>query len=171
MPSPFPGMDPYLENPALWRGVHHLLIADIDISLNALVRPRYVARIEERVYVAQTDRDVWPDVLVRDSPRTGKRSPRRTARARGGEGNGESDPPLLLTVEPVEVREAFVVIREVQGAGRIVTVIEVLSPSNKTRGTPGRRQYQEKQKEILHSRTHLLEIDLLRYGEYTAAAP
>lgn len=52
MPSPFPGMDPYLEEPGLWPDVHHELISVVRESLNAQLRPRYFARIEDRVYVS-----------------------------------------------------------------------------------------------------------------------
>ncbi|HLK58913.1 MAG TPA: DUF4058 family protein, partial [Chthonomonadaceae bacterium] len=54
---------------------------------------------------------------------------------------------------------------------RVVTVIEVLSPANKAPGSEGRREYQQKQRELLHSDTHLLEIDLLRHGAHSVAAP
>jgi Protein of unknown function (DUF4058) len=54
---------------------------------------------------------------------------------------------------------------------RVVTVIEVLSPSNKTAGTPGRDLYLTKQRELLESQTHLIELDFLHYGEHTIAPP
>jgi hypothetical protein len=82
-----------------------------------------------------------------------------------------SDPPWVLTVEPVEVREVFIEILTVGDASRVVTVIEVLSPSNKAANSEGRQLYVTKQQEILPSSTHLIEIDLLRYGEHTVAAP
>src|SRR5271165_1801478 len=61
----FPGMDPYLEDPQLWPGVHQSLIVYIRDHLRPLLRPRYVAAIEERVYLEGPDRDVIPDVSVR----------------------------------------------------------------------------------------------------------
>ena len=51
MLSPFPGMDPYLEDPGSWPDLHHRLISAASDQLNAQLRPRYLARIEERVYV------------------------------------------------------------------------------------------------------------------------
>jgi hypothetical protein len=48
MPSPFPGMDPYLESPTLWPDVHHELISGIRAALIGTLRPRYVARVELR---------------------------------------------------------------------------------------------------------------------------
>ena len=50
MPSPFPGMDPYLESPTIWPDVHHRLISEIQSTLNPRLRPQYVARVELRVY-------------------------------------------------------------------------------------------------------------------------
>ncbi len=61
----FPGMDPYLENPLRWPGVHQSFIVYIRDYLRPLLRPRYVAAIEDRVYLEGPDRDVIPDVWVR----------------------------------------------------------------------------------------------------------
>ena len=58
MRSPFPGMDPYLEDPSLWPSVHHLLISHIGTTLNRLLPPGYVAAFGEGVFVAGPDRDI-----------------------------------------------------------------------------------------------------------------
>jgi hypothetical protein len=79
------------------------------------------------------------------------------------------DPSWEVAVEPAEIREGFIEIRPVRH-GDVVTLIEILSPTNKTPGD-GRRLYRVKQKEVLSGPTHLLEIDLLRRGEHTVAAP
>src|ERR1700730_18292250 len=65
MPSPFPGMDPYLESPVIWPDVHHELISDIRAALNPHLRPRYVARVELRVYISDDD-DPGRQALVHD---------------------------------------------------------------------------------------------------------
>ena len=164
MPSPFPGMDPYLENPVLWPGVHQGLVTYIRAALNAVLPPGYVADIGERVYIVQPERSVYPDVVVLEQPLI------QTGRGSGGTATAvASDPPLVLTYEPVEIREVFVEILPVGEESRVVTVIEVLSYSNKTPGHEGRKLYLTKQREILESQTHLLEIDLLRTGEHTVA--
>ncbi len=80
------------------------------------------------------------------------------------------DPPLVLQVEAVEVHESFVEILPVADQSRVVAILEVLSPSNKEGGT-GRDLYLTKQREALRSQAHLLEIDLLRGGQHTVAAP
>ncbi len=168
MPSPFPGMDPYLEDPILWRGVHHRLITYVADTLSARLPRRYIANIDERLYVVQADRDIYPDVLVKQRKEHPVAPGGRTLVAE--ETALDSDPPLVLTLEPVEIREAFIEILLAENA-KLVTVIEVLSPSNKLPGSPGREQYLSKQRELLKSQTHLLEIDLLRSGVYTVSAP
>src|SRR5918911_963129 len=60
----FPGMDPYLEEPALWPGVHAALIVYARDHLQPQVRPRYIAAIEERVYLEGPDRPIIPDVRL-----------------------------------------------------------------------------------------------------------
>jgi hypothetical protein len=167
MPSPFPGMDPYLENSVLWSGLHQLLIARILIALNSTLPQKYVANIAERVYVLQTGRDIYPDVAVLEHPFPGS--------AGESQGGGVAvapvgDPPLVLEVEAVEVHEPFIEILPVADQSRVVTIIEVLSPTNKEGGT-GRELYLTKQREALRSQAHFLEIDLLRGGQHTVAAP
>jgi len=159
-------MDPYLENPVLWPGVHQGLVTYIRAALNTVLPPGYVADIGERVYIVQPERSVYPDVVVLERPLT-KAQPEQGA---GGIATAVAcDPPLVLTYEPVEIREVFVEILLVGEESRVVTVIEVLSYSNKTPGHDGRKLYLTKQQEILKSQTHLIEIDLLRTGEHTAA--
>jgi len=78
--------------------------------------------------------------------------------------------PVLVSWHREPIRHAFVEIRDARRGGRVVTVIEIVSPSNKSRG-PDREAYLQKQAEVLESDAHLLEIDLLRAGERLAASP
>jgi hypothetical protein len=78
--------------------------------------------------------------------------------------------PIVIHVPHDEIREQFLEIRTV-GDERLVTSIEVLSISNKSPGEHGRELYKKKQREILLSDVHLVEIDLLRGGEHTTAVP
>jgi hypothetical protein len=159
-------MDPYLEHPALWPGVHQALITYATEALNAILPPRYVASINEQLYVVQPERGIYPDVLVLEHPSIGR------PMAQGAGGTAVAiDPPWVLTLEPIEMREVFIEILPVADESRVVTVIEVLNPSNKTAGSEGRRLYLIKQREVLDSQTHLIEIDLLRQGEHTVAVP
>jgi hypothetical protein len=77
--------------------------------------------------------------------------------------------PLVFEMAHDERRESYVEIRTrlAVGGERVVTAIEVLSPSNKTPGDKGRELYLQKQAEILGSEVHLVEIDLLRGGAHT----
>ena len=166
MASPFPGMDPYLESPVLWPGVHQGLIGNLRALLNTLLPPAYIADIGERIYVTASDRSIYPGISLfeRAEPHTMRPSAGPVVQA-------VADPPPVLIVEPTEVREAFIELRPVGDETRVVTVIGVLSYANKTRGSEGRDLYLTKQQEILRSATHVIEIDLLRRGEPTVAAP
>lgn len=168
MPSPFPGMDPYLEHPALWPGVHQRLITYLGDTLNAMLPPRYVADIGERLYVVEPAHTIYPDVVVHEKPAVSARPAPTNA---AGSTAVASDPPWVLTIKPVEQREVFIEIVSVADASRVVAAIEVLSPSNKATGSPGHELYLTKQRECLASDTHFIEIDLLRRGTHTVAAP
>jgi Protein of unknown function (DUF4058) len=146
----FPGMDPYLESPLLWSGVHAALVVYLRDQLQPLIRPRYLATIEERVYLEGPDRDMIPDAPW-------------VAVAPAG-----SDAPILMQIPSSDVHETYVAILERQPGERVVTVIEVLSPTNKYAG-PGRTSYLAKQEEMLRGPVHLVEIDLLRAGPHVLA--
>jgi hypothetical protein len=162
MPSPFPGMDPYLEDPVLWPSVHTRLVTYLGDVLTELLPPRYVASINERLSVSEPDRELYPDGLVLD------RAP-LTPPSTGGTATVLGDPPDEIDVQAEEIAETFVEILAVSPEERVVAVIEVLSPSNKAAGTRGREQYRQKQRQVLSSAAHLMEIDLLRRGEHTVA--
>src|SRR4051794_18765217 len=102
MPSPFPGMDPYLEDPTLWLVFHPRWIAALSAVLNACLPRRYVANIGERVYVVESERDVYGDVAV--SVRTDLASPPRPT---NGAVTGAT-PPVVVVDEPLQVRETFI---------------------------------------------------------------
>ncbi|MCI0377396.1 MAG: DUF4058 family protein [Gemmataceae bacterium] len=155
----FPGMDPYLENVFLWSGVHTSLIVYIRNQLNALIRPRYVAAIEERVFVEGPKRERIPDVLVR-----------KRRRSKGAIAVLEADIPIVIKVPGLEIHETYIAVLDRFARDQVVTVIEVVSLTNKYAG-PGRDSYQEKQREVLGSKAHLVEIDLLRGGQHVSAVP
>lgn len=138
----FPGMDPYLETPRLWSGVHGRMTVYIADALTPRLRPRYVAAIEERVYVEGPDQETRSDVLM-----------------------GQT---IRAPIEPVH--EGYVAILDLHMGQRVVTVIGVLSPTNKYAG-PGRESYRAKQREVLAGDVNLVEIDLLRLGPHVLAVP
>jgi hypothetical protein len=157
----FPGMDPYLELPARWSGVHTALIVYIRDQLQPRLRPRYVAAIEERVYLDIPERLFGPDVRVQRA---------RPDAPGPAVALAECDAPVRVRVALEDVHEAYLTILDRQADERVVTVIEVLSPTNKYAG-PGRVSYLTKQQEIVQSSSHLVEIDLLRAGPHALAVP
>jgi hypothetical protein len=154
----FPGMDPYLEHPRLWTGVHASLIVYVRDALQPLLRPRYVAAIEERVYLHGSETERSPDVWIR----------RNKKKSKGAVATLEADEPVVVKVPGGEVHETYVTILDTYADQKLVTVIEVVSPTNKYAG-PGRDSYRAKQKEVLASKAHLVEIDLLRTGPHVLA--
>jgi Protein of unknown function (DUF4058) len=163
VPSPFPGMDPFIES-QIWEDFHHAMIEVVRESLIPHTRPRYVVRVEERVYVEHIPHSdsmfIRPGVTVLE----------RAASEAPLESMGATATPTVVTPVirhlpvPEQVREAFLTIRE-RETMEVVTVIAVLSPGNKRAGSDGRREYLRKREEVLLSATHLVELDLLRGGE------
>lgn len=127
MPSPFPGMDPYLEHPKLWGSFQHQALACLyQILLPGLV-DRYRARVGGRKYT--------------------------------------SEMALFTSIIREEHEEEFIEVRN-RADGRLVTLIEVVSPANKT--TPaGRAAYLEKRKDAVAQRAGVVEIDLVLQGKPT----
>ena len=166
MSGPFPGMDPYLEASDFWRSLHQNLITFASATLNACLPSGFAAYSEERLYIVQPPHPIIPDITVL------RRPPDRQAPDSGGVAVAEqADLPGVLTVFPETIREPFIEIRTGKDPKQVITVIEVLSPSNKAASSEGRAEYQQKQREVLHSGSHLLEIDLLRLGAHTVAVP
>jgi hypothetical protein len=166
MPSPFPGMDPFIEDQE-WQDFHNRFNIAMSDALTPDVQPRYFVRVERRVYVehglGDEDQVRWGDVSVLWSGTDAAVAVAEPAAA------GTSLVPVecLLPV-PQERRESFLVIREQQSL-EIVTIIETLSPTNKSSSSDGREQYLAKRGEILASRTNLVELDLLRGGSRVPA--
>jgi hypothetical protein len=124
MPSPFPGMNPYLEQEAVWHDFHKRFIPSAASILGGQLRPRYIVKIVEDIHVNE---------LAVDHER----------------------------LSYVEIRD--------RRDRELVTVVELLSPSNKHAG-PDREQYLAKRMEFLNTPVHLVEIDLLRGGPPLPAA-
>jgi len=161
-------MDPYLEDPRLWPGVHHTLITYTRDYLRPLLRPRYIAAVEERVYLEGPDREVIPDVAVRRT--VGAFATAVTTASQSSVTFLEEEMPLVVEVAGLEIHEPYITILDRISGQKIVTVIEVVSPANKYAG-PGRESYVSKQREVLASDAHLVEIDLLRNGPHILAIP
>jgi Protein of unknown function (DUF4058) len=159
MPSVFPGMDPYLENPELWSAVHVRLIVAIADELVDHLSEKYRVEIEKRTYWSLDESNVLvgiPDVMIA----TSRRFDRTPVVSTGAVAVVEPESVIVPVSE--EVNERYLEIREV-ATGRVVTVIELLSPKNKRTGE-GRTAYENKRNRILASLTNFVEIDLLRGG-------
>lgn len=166
MPSPFPGMDPYIEHPEIWGDFHNNLASQIQAALNETIRPKYFARLipyvtYEVVGIGQVSR-TYPDVSVFQPPGV---VPEPTPIS-GSAAVAVIDPaPVESEVElDFPLRLHSVEVRTVVDAA-LVSVIEILSPVNKRPRHEASEHYLRKRRQILHSDTvHLLEVDLLRGG-------
>ena len=157
MPSPLPGMNPFIEQPELWSEFHSRMIVAIADSLDDLLSRNYRVAVEKRVYLSQTDEQVLigiPDVAITSSTST---SPERNQSA-----IAVAEPQTVELPQLAEVQERYLEIRE-GTTGKVITTIELLSPKNKRSGE-GRDAYLRKRQQVLSSHTHLVEIDLLRGG-------
>ena len=174
MPSPFPGMDPYLEAPDIWPDFHHAFATEIRNALNRTMPQPYYARLEMRPEIGiveeESSRPIVPDVAIVRTPRT------KDAADREG-GTALLDAPRARVSNSISVRthdeilqHHFVEIRDASRGHALVTLIEIVSPTNKRSGED-RRAYEKKQRETLGSDTSLMEIDLLRRGESVVAVP
>jgi hypothetical protein len=165
MPSPFPGMDPYLE--AHWRDIHARLVIYASDALQDMLPDSLRARVEESVLLETPkgfgDHPLYPDVRVVEY--TQKRGP-----LPGTAAAVAVAVPLVVDTDPDPVTETYLEIIDRESGNRVVTVIEFLSPSNKSPG-PNREQYLRKQREICASDANLVEIDLNRVGVHSLAFP
>jgi hypothetical protein len=165
MPSPFPGMDPWLERQMVFPDLHNSLITYFKAAINRLLPKGYVVTSANRVWVDIQSRRV-PDVSV-----FGPNSPL----SNGGGAVATLSAPGLLAIEVNEIvsdpiEEPYLEIISDEG-DRLVTAIEIVSLSNKKPGDGGRISYQQKQREYQASGVNLVEIDLLRTGPHTTTVP
>jgi hypothetical protein len=185
MKSPFPGMDPFIEACGLWEDFHSKLIAEIERSLAPRLPAGYSVRTSERSYVVLQTSDesngfdkgngtglsrhgMVPDVVVVKSSR---------GNGHAGQPQADEASSSVAVAEPSdqsitmrafveeEFRETFLEIYQLEPSRRLVTAIEVLSPSNKRPGTPGWNQFVRKRQSLLVSESNYIEIDLLRAGQ------
>lgn len=163
MPSPFPGMDPYLEDPGLWPDVHHRIISVSSDLLAAKLRPKYLIRIDERVYVSDQE-DPGRSVIIPDLRIIERDTGPLVEVDDGAATTAVAAPVIAVTMIRDKIRESRIEILDREDR-HVVTVIEVLSPANKVPGARGETSYLQKRDEILESTSHLVEIDLLRAGK------
>jgi len=168
MPSPFPGMDPWLESPGVFPDFHNSFIGFLREAINTLLPPPFYTAIATRVYTEEAVQHYEPDVdVLLPSDRTFE------------SGNATAVATLSVTdllevasaLRPEEeVTEWFLEVRTAGDRERLITSVEMLSPTNKTRGKTGRGMYRAKQLELNSSGVNLVEIDLLRRGAHVTLA-
>lgn len=158
MPSPFPGMDPYIEDPEVWSDFHSDLAGEIRARLNATIRPRYVARLTpyETVEI-ERPLSMRPDVGIWEQERNSRAAHETSAVYATAPVMNRIEMELPLELYRVEVLKRNTLER--------VTAIEILSPVNKKPGHPAYDQYLKKRRDLFYSQVHLIEIDLRRGGK------
>jgi hypothetical protein len=156
MPSPFPGMNPYLEQEDAWRDFHERFLPHVAEALSPQVSPAYLVKLEQNLYIHERGADErhllgYGDVTVSQTRGAG---PANTATA-------VLTSPRRILLPRVDVEsESYLEIRDRQ-TRRLVTVIELLSPTNKRPGDD-RQRYLAKRAGLLRSDAHFVELDLLR---------
>jgi hypothetical protein len=164
MKSPFPGMDPYLEQH--WLDVHSRLVIYACDQLQGLLPTDLVARVEERVYLEKEgipDRSVFPDVRVVERGSRG-------GTAVATKPNLDLAEPLIVEFHDEPITETFIKILDARTGNQVITVIEFVSPTNKMPGA-GYRMYRRKQRELKKAGVTLVEIDLIRGGRRVLSVP
>jgi hypothetical protein len=162
MPSPFPGMNPYLEQAHLWRGFHTSFLVHLVDAITPRLGGRYFVELEESLYIDPSGDEprlfAVADTAVAESE--------DDAEGSGGVATATAvvAAPVTVTVPGVTKKKARRLVIRDSNSQDVVTVIEVLSPSNKAAGAD-RDKYLEKRGEVLTSRTNFIELDLLRGGK------
>ncbi len=174
MPSRFPGMDPFIENQA-WEDFHTSFLAAIRDALVAKLRPNYVVQVERRIYLENHAPLTTPKNFVADAAvyHPSISSVPRSAQRGGGVAVDEKiDIEAFSSTVPVpdEIRESYLVIRR-NKEHEVVTVIEILSPTNKRIDTDGQQTYLAKRLQLMQTRSNFVEIDLLRGGKRMPCEP
>ena len=159
MKSPFPGMDPFLEQPAFWSDFQSRFINYWCEAIADALTPRYEATLGERVYLVEHDPEMrklgFPDVAITHDNLSSSTEPVLS--------------PGTTTLEPVTIplailegpRETYIEIVH-QPDKSLVATLELLSPANKEQ--PGRTEYLAKRRAVIYQEVHVVELDLLLGG-------
>lgn len=165
MPSPFPGMDPYLEHPAIWEEFHYVFITECMYHLSDRLPSSYIAKIVERIQLIsiadEAATQYVPDIAVSrervsDDPQRDRAMPSGTMAI--------MEPVTIPAAESIEVREGHIEVLRMPDY-ELVASIEVLSPHNKYGDGIG--EYRSKRQALVSRGVHFVEIDLLRRGMRT----
>jgi hypothetical protein len=171
MPSPFPGMDPFLEDSEIFPDFHDMTIVHLKETIIRGLPPDYYAFVGNRIWVEKAKRFLGPDVRIHQH---NGGPPMKPAAADGGIGTLSQTRaiPVVVTIPLDEIKETFVdIFKKTDEGKKLVTSIEILSPTNKAQGEHGREQYLKKQRQLHSDQVNLVEIDLLRGGKHATAVP
>ena len=160
MKNPFPGMNPYLQQ--RWSDFHARFTVAISDALNQSLPEDMEARVEESITVdfASERRTIYPDVTVFEPEGGGSVAVATASTVAAAE-------PTVVLLRDDPRTERHIEIIDLSTGGRVITAIELLSPANKT--SEGRESYRKKQDEFIGARVNLVEIDLVRGGNFALA--
>jgi hypothetical protein len=166
--SPFPGMDPYLEDPAFWEGFHDVLVTECMFDLEHSLPDGYISNVRVRAEFIGIDDPVANVYVPGIARKIAKRKSPAASETGGGVGLAvELDVVTIPSIDSIEVREAYIEVLRVPGY-ELVTVIELMSPWNKNGAGVG--IYRGKRAALVRDGTHFVELDLLRGGTRTKLA-
>ena len=162
MPSPFPGMDPYLESPTYWGGFHTRFIVALSDAISGQLPPGYYADVGQHVWLEDEPGDdrhpfATPDTYVAADDSSGGTAVATRKKKK------QAAPALEVSLPKLKKRPHKYVKIVDQPGNRVITVIELLSPANKT--GEDRNAYLQKRTEFFAAKVNLVELDLLRDGQ------
>ena len=153
-------MNPYFEQTSHWQDFHTEFLTTLRRLLAPRLAPNYIVQLEEHVYI----HDLPPEprrLLGRADLSVGRTDVVEPAASAGRSALGVLEAPVEVQLPTQDVeRSPYLDIRD-RGGRELVTVIELLSPSNKRPGED-RENYLAKRRELLRGSAHLIELDLLR---------
>lgn len=154
MPSPFPGMDPWLEHPSQFSGLHSQLVAyAVELLQPELLSRGYFVTPNERVWIEESQRDILPDgAVLQWRPETTPKPASVTS----------ADKSVKVRKFRSEYRQPYLEIFDNEHR-KLITGIEFVSPTNKSK-SEGRKLYRKKQRELQAAGVNVVEVDLLRRG-------
>jgi hypothetical protein len=162
-------MDPYIEEYGLWEDFHNHLIVAISKRLADAVPEHYFVSTGERSYVVLVEPEGKKEhPFVSDVGVSSARKGRKSSHEAGAavvEPTAEDEPVTLRAFIDEEHREKFIEVYETVPEQRLVTCVEVLSPTKKRPNSPGWNLYERKRMSLLLGHVNLVEIDLLRGGK------
>ena len=163
MPSPFPGIDPYLDSQGRWLDFHARFLPVICDAINEQLPEAYVAQLDERMTLVELPNEeaiksIRPDVTVVQGESRPESVPAASSASRGA----LTPEPVTIPMKYLEVESEIYLEILYLPDQKVVTIVELLSPSNKAGA--GRRDYLAKRHGLTVPDVHLVELDFLLGG-------